>query len=752
MNKIFDYTLEPGLNLSKLDYEFGSPTISIIVPFYNDKMYIEQTIYSLLNQTYPCFEILIIDDGSTDKESLEKLDDILKLDKRIKVYHKENGGLASTRDYGALKATKSTKYFCFIDSDDLIEKTFLECGYFTLETNKDASWTYGDSVGFDKIQYLWNKWFDSKKIKKVNELVSCCLVRKEDYCLVNGYELREKAVNEDWNFWLKLIAKGKYPVHMSFYAQWYRRKNSGELSKSIQNRKRALEIVNNTAKTIKKDVQAIQYPLFAYKNEKILEDLCDSKSIPLRKNKVKKSILMFVPWMVTGGADIFNLELIKRLHEDYNFIMVSTIPNVNLFRQEMEKYATIYDLTSFLDRKYWLGFINYLVVKEKIDIFFCTNSMFGYSIMPYLKLKYKNIPIIDYVHMEEWYYRDGGFARMSSNYKDFIDKTLVCNKRTENVLVDKLFKEKKDVSTIYIGVDVDKFDPKIKDIETCKQELGIPNDKFVISYICRIAEQKRPLLLFEIMKSTIAARKDVCFVIAGDGDMLDTLKKKVEQESISSYVYFLGNVSNTYDVYRASDITINCSIKEGLALTAYESLAMGVPVISADVGGQRELIDSKVGRIVPCLQEETDIKNYNYSLSEINSYVKAIDEVIKELPKLKKNCRAKILDKFTLAQMAENMKNEFDKLCLVKPKVKKIELDNALKYIQDEFNYDIDSSIYLVQEYQRKVYGYIHTDREGNNISSYRQELLKEKLWQSKTWQKIVKSKGWKRLKKMVKR
>jgi len=55
--------------------------------------------------------------------------------------------------------------------------------------------------------------------------LSLSLVRKTAYFSVNGYELREKAVNEDWNFWLKLLSKGYYPVNMSFYGQWYRRKN-----------------------------------------------------------------------------------------------------------------------------------------------------------------------------------------------------------------------------------------------------------------------------------------------------------------------------------------------------------------------------------------------------------------------------------------------------------------------------------------------------------------------------------------------
>ena len=94
------------------------------------------------------------------------------------------------------------------------------------------------------MQYKWIKYFDSEIEKKENLLVATALIRKKDFWEVNGYELREKAVNEDWNFWLKLLAKGKKPVRMNFEGFWYRRKESGsELQRSKENQKRALSII-----------------------------------------------------------------------------------------------------------------------------------------------------------------------------------------------------------------------------------------------------------------------------------------------------------------------------------------------------------------------------------------------------------------------------------------------------------------------------------------------------------------------------
>lgn len=91
---------------------------------------------------------------------------------------------------------------------------------------------------------------------------------------------------------------------------------------------------------------------------------------------------------------------------------------------------------------------------------------------------------------------------------------------------------------------------------------------------------------------------------------------------MSNEIVFLGKIQNTAEIYEISDLTINCSLKEGLALTAYESLSMGVPVISSDVGGQKELITEKTGEIIELMQDEKDIYNEQYKEEEIKEYVK----------------------------------------------------------------------------------------------------------------------------------
>lgn len=100
--------------------------ISVIVPVYNIEHYIEECIKSILNQTFKEFELLLVDDGSTDS-SLNICRGYEKKDNRIKVIHKKNGGLSDARNVGIEKACG--KYICFIDGDDFIANDTLENMY-----------------------------------------------------------------------------------------------------------------------------------------------------------------------------------------------------------------------------------------------------------------------------------------------------------------------------------------------------------------------------------------------------------------------------------------------------------------------------------------------------------------------------------------------------------------------------------------------------------------------------------------------
>jgi glycosyltransferase involved in cell wall biosynthesis len=94
----------------------AAPSVSIIVPTYNSERYIAETLASVLLQTFTDFEVLVIDDGSTDEQN-KIIQDYVSRDSRIKYFYQKNGGVSSARNHGISRARG--EYFAFLDSDDV---------------------------------------------------------------------------------------------------------------------------------------------------------------------------------------------------------------------------------------------------------------------------------------------------------------------------------------------------------------------------------------------------------------------------------------------------------------------------------------------------------------------------------------------------------------------------------------------------------------------------------------------------------
>lgn len=106
--------------------------ISIIVPIYNTEKYLGQCLDSIINQSYTNFEVLLVNDGSTDSSGII-CQEYVENDSRFRYFEKDNGGVASARNLGLERS--SGAYITFIDSDDWVEQNYLEVLYTALKEN-----------------------------------------------------------------------------------------------------------------------------------------------------------------------------------------------------------------------------------------------------------------------------------------------------------------------------------------------------------------------------------------------------------------------------------------------------------------------------------------------------------------------------------------------------------------------------------------------------------------------------------------
>lgn len=132
----------------------ANPQVSIIIPIYNAASFIHRCVDSVLRQTYQNFELLLIDDGSKD-ESNTICDEYAQKDARIKVFHKENGGVSTARNLGIKKA--SGEWITFIDADDWVEPAYLnDIGNLT---NDNIEWVFAE----------WRTVWDRVHLNEINE-------------------------------------------------------------------------------------------------------------------------------------------------------------------------------------------------------------------------------------------------------------------------------------------------------------------------------------------------------------------------------------------------------------------------------------------------------------------------------------------------------------------------------------------------------------------------------------------------------
>lgn len=666
-----DYNNQPGQKaMERRQGDGGEPLVSIITPFFNAHEFFEQTFQCVMNQTFPWYEWIIVDDGSTEQESMLLLEELPKRDKRIRVIHQKNKRQAAARNTGVRNAR--AEVILPLDADDLIAPTYIERTFFGLYFCPEAAWCYTDSVGFGEQCYEWIKPFSSEQMKTENILTCTAAIRLDAFEEVGGYTEAEEYYDEDWEFWLKLLKKGYTPVHLPEPASfWYRRSSEG-MQKTVQHdaqlkeksRKRIAEIAESvdggiTAKCFPCGMATGKYPLPC--------KLAWTRKVwPTQR---KKHILFLLPWLEMGGADLFYLDVIRRLDQErYSVTVVTTQQAENKWKERFEAYtADVLCLPSFVDEENYAAFISYIIQSRGTDLLFLSNSYYGYMAAPWLRMEFPEMAIVDYVHMEEWYWRRGGYARTSGMLSHITEMTLVCNEATREVMLQKFGRDPQSVRTLYIGVDHEHFNPDTVQSGEAQKEQGIAPHRPIILFPCRVHPQKRPFLMLEVAKQVHQNWPEAAFLVVGDGSQLDELKIKVKQCALEECVYFAGRQSDMRPYYKDATMTLICSIKEGLALTAYESLAMKTPVITSDVGGQAELIDGSVGAVVPLIQNEgTDLDERTYSQEEIDQYVQAICRIGSlegtQYAALCERCRRRIIEGFSQEKMIARLQSLFEEL------------------------------------------------------------------------------------------
>ena len=198
------------------------PKVSVVIPCYNHGDFLIETLDSLQSQTFTDYEIIVVNDGSTDEATVTLLQSLNR--SKTRVFHTSNMGVSAARNRGVAEA--KGEYILPLDADDKIGSNYLELAVNVLETRPEVAIVYCERVLFGEREGVDSlPDYDPRALLVDNCIYPAALFRKGDWKTVGGYS--EKMVHgwEDWDFWISLSELNKQVVKIPKPLFFYRVRN-----------------------------------------------------------------------------------------------------------------------------------------------------------------------------------------------------------------------------------------------------------------------------------------------------------------------------------------------------------------------------------------------------------------------------------------------------------------------------------------------------------------------------------------------
>jgi glycosyltransferase involved in cell wall biosynthesis len=292
------------------------PAISIVIPAYNAEKTILDTITSAQNQTFSDFEIIIINDGSTDKtlELINTLKDI-----RIKVFSYDNRGLSTARNRGIGLAVGD--FITFLDADDLWTADKLELQFLALQNYPKAglaySWTsfmdeQGKTYYADKPKFVAGDVL--KELLQGNFLCSGSnpLIKRSVIEAVGEFDPTLRSA-EDWNYWLRIAERWEFALVPK--AQIFYRQSAKSMSSKVEYMEKfQLEVVERAFKSAPKKLKGLKVKslsyIYQYSAKLYLERNLDIKKLDTAIRKLGQSIRLYPQSLLVRRTQILLIKVI----------------------------------------------------------------------------------------------------------------------------------------------------------------------------------------------------------------------------------------------------------------------------------------------------------------------------------------------------------------------------------------------------------------------------------------------------------
>ncbi len=652
------------------------PLVSVIIPFYNSTTYIDETMASIKQQTIDDYEVILIDDGSDDPNAVHKLEEI-EAEGFVRVIRMEHKGTAAARNRGALEACG--EFLCFLDADDLIDPSYCEVLGIKLAMNPHLAFVYSGVVHFGNIQAVVFDEYDVERLKRENFLAVTSLIRRQVYLQIGGMDEMLIDCHEDYDFWLRLAELGFLGAMVHEPLFHYRRHAHGKMARVTQRMsdQEILALMRDRHPTIfgkSRDFQ-IEMKLLnppTQQDEIITRTASYYRQVKLNENILyqgyrranspnlfqiryhdpgKINILYLIPYMVIGGAERIDLDILAGLdRSQFRIILAVELQAENAWH---EKFKALVDelflCPNFTSSNQQLdAFLDYLLVAKNIDIVFNRNTYAGYRAFQRWKPIHPSVRFADLCHLhnfgEDW-------INHTSKIGDCIHRRYVTNHDLKKYMMDRYDTPSDLVRVIHCGVDTQRFNPDAIEPGRLRNEMQKKPAQKIVGFLGRFDDQKNPIKWLEVALEIHRADPNVFFAMIGGGSLLDRCVEWTRRHGLEDYVHFCGFRDNVANLLIDIDCLLLVSGYEGLPQVVFEAMSLGVPIVSSDAGGTRECITEDVGAILPI----------NAPPGEFARRVLSILGSVQG-SSLRQRCRDRIVNNFTVEKMQRSYVAEFKQM------------------------------------------------------------------------------------------
>jgi glycosyltransferase involved in cell wall biosynthesis len=312
-------------------------------------------------------------------------------------------------------------------------------------------------------------------------------------------------------------------------------------------------------------------------------------------------VLIATAWLIEGGVEQIIFDLCRLLDPSrFRVTIVTTLPSHHSWDEEARKIgAAVYHLADFLRPSDMVKGILHIVLNHDVDCLYIMNSEAAYRAAQRVKHVAPWVPIIDRLEAPD---PGGGYPRLSAKVgRQFIDLRTVSHWKLAELMIREYQIRQEQLRVIYIGVNTRRIQEIARQPRGQLQQLCESTDgKPIVLFVGRLANQKRPDLFIRSVAKMLQLNAGcrASFAMVGDGHLMPAVKELILKHKLSDRIHVLGAHPRAADLIADATVVMLPSEYEGVALVSYEAMALGIPQIVANVGGQSELLTAQAGVLI----------------------------------------------------------------------------------------------------------------------------------------------------------